>query len=405
MEKLLCGAAKADITPDESMLPMPLLGPLKFTHINDHVFVRALAFACGKERCLLLSFDLTVVPYPDILLSALSEELSLGKANIFVCVTHTHETTPLGLSNLFPSEKEEAEKRQRWFEQIQAAALSVAKASFSSLRPCRVGYGTGKSYVNCNRDEIKSGDKAELGFNFERPSDKTVKLVRIEDEAGGLIAVLINYACHAVVMNGCIERGGMGISGDLPGRTSSAIEEAFGGVCLWTSGAAGDQNPRMMTNFGVKLVDGKPVYQNLGETGHLVLELLSEEHVRDVKRALEKISCSSAEGPIFCRQARCFCPRTDGKETQYLCSLMKIGPVTFEGVDGEVPTSTGAAIVSVSPEERTVFISHANGYQGYIPDDWQLEHRSFEAEGAPLQPGYAEKRLTEAFRTLFAELA
>ena len=405
MEKLLCGAAKADITPSESMLPMPLLGPLKFTHINDHIFVRALAFACGNERCLLLAFDLTIVPYAKVLLPALSEKLSLPQENIFVCATHTHETTPLGLPHVFPLEEGEAEKCRSWFEHIQTAAVGAAREAFSSLRPCKVGFGTGKSYVNCNRDEIKSGDKAELGFNFERPSDKTVKLVRIEDEAGGLIAVLINYACHAVVMNGCIERGGMGISGDLPGRTSSAIEEAFGGVCLWTSGAAGDQNPRMMTNFGVKLVDGKPVYQNLGETGHLVLELLSEEHVRDVKRAFEQLSWSSAEGCIFCRPARCFCPRTDGKETQYLCSLMKIGPVTFEGVDGEVPTSTGAAIVSVSSEEKTVFISHANGYQGYIPDDWQLEHRSFEAEGAPLRPGYAEKRLTEAFRTLFAELA
>ena len=161
---------------------------------------------------------------------------------------------------------------------------------------------------------------------------------------------------------------------------------------------------RWTEDYIVWFVDGKPVYQNLGETGHLVLELLAEEHVRDVNRALEKIACFSAEGPIFCRQARCFCPRTDGKETQYLCSLMKIGPVTLEGVDGEVPTSTGAAIVGVSPEERTVFISHANGYQGYIPDDWQLEHRSFEAEGAPLQPGYSEKRLTETFCTLFAEL-
>lgn len=404
MERLLCGAAKADITPEESMLPMPLLGPLKFTHINDRVFVRALAFACGNERCLLLALDLTIVPYADILLPALCEKLSLPQENVFVCATHTHETTPLSLPHVFPPEEGEAEKCQSWFEHIQAAAVGAAREAFSSLRPCKVGFGTGKSYVNCNRDEIKSGDKAELGFNFERPSDKTVKLVRIEDEAGGLIAVLINYACHAVVMNGCIEQGGVGISGDLPGRTSSAIEEAFGGVCLWTSGAAGDQNPRMMSNFGVKLADGKPVYQNLGETGHLVLELLSEEHVRDVKRALEKISCSSAEGPISCRQARCSCPRTDGKETQYRCSLMKIGPVVFEGVDGEVPTSTGAAIVGVSPEGRTVFISHANGYQGYIPDDWQLEHRSFEAEGAPLQPGYSEKRLTETFCTLFAEL-
>ena len=127
MEKLLCGAAKADITPSESMLPMPLLGPLKFTHINDHIFVRALAFACGKERCLLLAFDLTIVPYAKVLLPALSEKLSLPQENIFVCATHTHETTPLGLPHVFPPEEGEAEKCRSWFEHIQAAAVGAAR--------------------------------------------------------------------------------------------------------------------------------------------------------------------------------------------------------------------------------------------------------------------------------------
>lgn len=405
MKPILCGTGKADITPEEKLLPMPLLGPLKFMHINDHIFVRSLSFQSGDEKCLIISLELTLVPYAEELINEISEKFHLARENVLLCATHTHEATPLCLPQIFPHTPEETEKCNHWFNNIKTALFTAVEDSLASLRPCKIGYGTGKSYVNCNRDEVKTGEKAELGFNFERPSDKTLKLVRIEDGAGALIAVLVNYACHAVVMNGCIENGGVGISGDLPGRTSAAIESDYPGcVCIWTSGAAGDQNPRMTTNFGMKLVDGKPEYQNLGENGHLVLELLSEEHVRDVKRTLSKVNCSFVTGEIVCRQSICRCPRTDVGEMEYLCSVLSVGDIVFEGVNGEVPTSIGASIVRSSPFEFALLVTHANGYRGYIPDDWQLEHDSFEAEGVPLRQGCADKKFTDTFLELFQNM-
>ena len=62
MNMLRAGAAKADITPKEALLPLPLLGPLQFTRINDHIFVRVLALESGNRRALVASFDLTFVP-------------------------------------------------------------------------------------------------------------------------------------------------------------------------------------------------------------------------------------------------------------------------------------------------------------------------------------------------------
>ena len=405
MIPIMCGTGKADITPGKNLLPMPLLGPLKFTHINDHIFVRSLAFQSGNEKCLIISLELTLVPYAKELIAEISEKIHLARENILLCATHTHQATPLCLPQMFPYTSEETEKCNHWFSNIKEALFTAVEDSLASLKPCKIGYGTGKSYVNCNRDEVKTGEKAEIGFNFERPSDKTLKLVRIEDENGALIAVLVNYACHAVVMNGCIENRGVGISGDLPGRTSAAIESEYPGcVCLWTSGAAGDQNPRMMTNFGIKIVDGKPVYQNLGESGHLVLELLSEEHVRDVKRVLSKINCSLAKGNISCRQSICRCPKTDGEEMEYLCSVLSVGGLLFEGVNGEMPTSIGASIIRSSSADNVLFVTHANGYRGYIPDDWQLEHNSFEAEGVPLRLGCADRKFTETFIKLIQEI-
>lgn len=77
MIPIMCGTGKADITPGKNLLPMPLLGPLKFTHINDHIFVRSLAFQSGNEKCLIISLELTLVPYAKELIAEISEKFIL----------------------------------------------------------------------------------------------------------------------------------------------------------------------------------------------------------------------------------------------------------------------------------------------------------------------------------------
>lgn len=49
---------------------------------------------------------------------------------------------------------------------------------------------------------------------------------------------------------------------------SRSSQRRYGAVALWTSGAAGDQNPRNMTNYGCQMVDGEMKYCNIGETGY-----------------------------------------------------------------------------------------------------------------------------------------
>ena len=115
MIPILCGTGKADITPGKNLLPMPLLGPLKFTHINDHIFVRSLAFQSGNEKCLIISLELTLVPYAEELIAEISEKIHLARENILLCATHTHEATPLCLPQMFPYTSEETGKCNHWF--------------------------------------------------------------------------------------------------------------------------------------------------------------------------------------------------------------------------------------------------------------------------------------------------
>ena len=111
------------------------------------------------------------------------------------------------------------------------------RRSYRTLR----GYGTGVSYINVNRQIVdpKTGRWWE-GANYEGPSDKTVAVLTFESLDGTPIAVYYNYAVHAVIA-GQLDQ----VSGDIPGAASEYVEESFDDrvVALWSSGAAGDQNP------------------------------------------------------------------------------------------------------------------------------------------------------------------
>jgi len=107
--------------------------------------------------------------------------------------------------------------------------------------PARIGYGTGVSYINVNRNIIDPKTRRWWEWpNYDGPSDRTVGVVKFDSLAGEPIAVYYNYAMHGVTV-GQLDK----VSADAPGEVSKYIEDSLDdkAVALWSSGAAGDQNP------------------------------------------------------------------------------------------------------------------------------------------------------------------
>ena len=72
-------------------------------------------------------------------------------------------------------------------------------------------------------------------------------LLRVEDESGAARALLVHYACHAVVL------GPMNCkySADYPGVMQARVEAALPGVqCMFVQGGAGDINPLFLARTG-----------------------------------------------------------------------------------------------------------------------------------------------------------
>ena len=216
---LRVGASKVDVTPSGSELPKNGFG------ILDHLYARAIVLDNSAAAAVLVTVDAGAIPDPlwQTVSQQIEKDLGIPAAHVLLTATHTHSAGgPRGPD----------------YAQKIVEAVRLAK---QRLTPGRVGYGTGESYINVNRQIIdpKTGRWWE-GPNREGPSDKTVAVVKFETLTGAPIAVYYNYAVHGVIA-GQLDQ----VSGDIPGATSRYIEESFDDqvVAVWSNGAAGDQNP------------------------------------------------------------------------------------------------------------------------------------------------------------------
>ena len=146
------------------------------------------------------------------------KELGIPAQNLIMNPTHTHSASG---------------KAEQIFNAIKTAK--------DKLQPARIGYGTGVSYINVQRNIIdRKTNKWWEGASYDGPSDKTVAVIKFESLKGEPIAVYFNYACHAVVTGNTDM-----LSGDFPGEAERYIEDSFDDkiVALFSAGAQGDQNP------------------------------------------------------------------------------------------------------------------------------------------------------------------
>ncbi|MEO8100512.1 MAG: neutral/alkaline non-lysosomal ceramidase N-terminal domain-containing protein [Acidobacteriota bacterium] len=214
---LRVGAAKVDVTPET--LPQNYLGVL------DRIHSRAIVIDNGTSSAALVTVDAGSMP--DNIWQAVTKqvesELGIPTQNVIITATHTHSVP--------------GQQAATYIAKI-VESVRVAK---QRLTLARVGYGTGVSYINVNRNIVDAKTRRWWeGPNYEGPSDKTVAVIKFETMNGDPIAVYYNYAMHAVAV-GQLDM----VSGDAPGTTSKYIEDSYDDkvVALWSTGAAGDQNP------------------------------------------------------------------------------------------------------------------------------------------------------------------
>jgi hypothetical protein len=418
LPSLRVGAARVDITPSQGELPKNSRGVL------DRLYARAIVLESGVSTAALITIDAGAVP--DALWQAVTGQiekaLTIPAANVLLTATHTHSAGG-----------------QRSPDYVQKIVESVRLAQ-QRLKPARLGYGTGVSHINVNRQIIDpKTNRWWEGPNYEGPSDKTVAVMTFGTTDGAPIAVYYNYAVHAVI-TGQLDQ----VSGDIPGAASRYIEDSFDDnvVALWSSGAAGDQNPiyyqqtydlrdirtKDYATRGIDISNAMPpggegldrnnptVARLMNQQRQMVLSMgqfLGEE-VLQVMRGIER---TDSAVPLSGRFSTISCPgreRTnqgragfegaykEGSPVEIRLGLLRIGDVMIGAVNAEVFNPIAQRLKRESPYKATMMATLTNGAarSGYIPDDASFGKQTFEVLSSRLQPGCAESAIVDGLLSL-----
>jgi hypothetical protein len=401
------GAARVEITPaPDAALPMSGYANRTqgFKGIHDSIYVRAVVVDDGSTQAAIVAWELIFCP--DAVWEETSQriatELAIRPENLILAAVHDHGAPSLGGS---------APATAAFTKKVEDAAVEAVRRAKAQLQPARIGMGTGTAYVNINRREFSTRQGWWLGFNEDGPSDKTVAVLRFDDLTGKPIAMLINYPVHAVVMG----PDNYQVTGDLAGATSRFVEQHYQGkdkprgdggprlrlapeeragdtfVALWTSGAAGDQNPvSAASGEDFALVDA--LGKILGEAAVRAAGAIKTSPDARIRGAQQVVTCPGrrVEPDPTPRAEYRF---TDSNPVDIRLELLTIGQVAIGGVSGEVLTSIGQRLKRESPFPNTIMITHANGSSGYIPNDAAFDQVSYEITTSRLKPGCAERAI------------
>jgi len=416
---LRAGAAKVDVTP--SPLPRNTLG------VHDRLYARAIVLDNGAATAALITLDAGSVSDAtwQAVTQQLASEFRIPATHVLLTATHTHSAGG-----------------QQGADYVTKIVEAVRLAR-QALVPARVGYGTGESFINVNRQitDPKTGRWWE-GANRDGVSDKTVAVLTFTRMTGAPIAVYYNYAVHGVIAGQLDE-----ISGDIPGATSRYIEESFGSdvVAVWSLGAAGDQNPiyfqqtydlrdirtREYASRGLDISNAMPPGgQGLDRKDPAVIRLMNQQKqmllsmgqflgeevlyvMRNTNRIDSKVRLYGGQKTIQCPGRERTNDGRAGFEGTYKdagpvdlrLGLLTVGDVMIGAVNAEVFNPIAQRLKRESPYKATMMATLTNGSarSGYIPDDASYAKYTFEVLSSRLRPGCAEAAIVNGLLELMDE--
>jgi len=232
------GVARCDITP-----------PIGIAHGNWTAQVHqraegidlpltctALAASAGRDTVLLVEWELLYPPVGPALAEArqrITELTGVPADHMRLSAAHNHAGPSLGP----PWFEAGAEMVAPYLASLPDRLAGVCLAACRAMRPARIASGRGQSSVNCNRRLPWQPGHPLMSPNQNGFADHEVGVVRIDDEAGQPIAILVNFAAHPTIL----AWDNRLLSPDYPGTLRRVVESLTGATCLFLQGAAGNQ--------------------------------------------------------------------------------------------------------------------------------------------------------------------
>ena len=422
MGKLFAGVAKVIITPP---IGIPLAGYEDRNKlsigIHDELYAKAFVLSDGKTKTAIVTTDLVGVDKD--LVSSIRKQVQnrtdIKKENILISASHTHSGPDFSKPKFFEEELTiEGLSKKDYVDSLrEATARKIADAVLMAnnhMKEARVGVGKG---VVCN---VAANRRDPTGL-----MDNTVGVLRVDEEEGKPLAILVNFCGHPTVLGS----DNYLISADYPGYLMKAIEDVIEEhvIAMFTNGACGNVSTRftrreqtfreakrlgsMLSGEAIKVSEmieakGQGKLKVVSKTIKLPTKRFptlreAEEDYEEAKDNFEKLK---AEGTT---KGRLRVAYTTLKGAERLAKWVKKGIGKIEEIEtemqaiaiddtilvtepGELFVEIGLDIKKKSGLENVFVVGYANDSIGYIPTWEAYKEGKYEAFSTILSPKAGE---------------
>lgn len=235
----LAGAAKADITPTESVPLAGYGGKTRMSQRVEHpIWLKALALKDDSgATSVLVTADL--VGLSDkmiaIIAKAALEKHGIPRERLILNTSHNHScpVTADVLWLYYEFTPEEAAVKDRYTAMVYAKYEEVIGAAIANLAPAELAFDQGLAGVAVNRRRSRGPESRALGGQV----DQDVPVITVKS-GNDLKAIVFGYSCHTTAL------GGLSINGDYAGFAQLELEKSFPvSVAMFVQNCGGDANP------------------------------------------------------------------------------------------------------------------------------------------------------------------
>lgn len=391
--------------------------------IFDDLYAKALVLDNGSNSVAIISVDLLWIP-PQItgkVRAIVTDKTGVPGHNVLISSTHTHFGprifSRMKLGPEAADNKVDADYVQTLIKKIansvfiahqnmQDVRLGVARGRLPEIvynRRTRLADGSVKMSFSLPDDviatrRIKQGADGATRVTFTLPPDQPqltfgpidpeAWILRVDDSEGQIIGSLVNFACHAVSGSG-YKDWFYSISTDFPGETTRILEQAEGGICLFTPGTCGNIVPLKRgreARFQIgRAIAGEAIrrLQFLPTTDDVEIEAMTTEVTMPLKQDLSPDRIMDAG--------------EDKKQLTTEFQILRLGDVYILGLPGEVLVEIGLEIKRKAGIRKLLIIALANDPIGYVCPSAAYDEGGYEpGTGTNLAQGAGEIMVEQA---------
>ncbi|HBJ38407.1 MAG TPA: hypothetical protein DDZ51_27370, partial [Planctomycetaceae bacterium] len=244
---VLAGVARCDITPPVGIyhrmwgaathdvstgVHRPLTATVLALASRSDTAFQSPTFAVALDHCLLWTAEMRT------LVDRIAQLSGVAAESIVIYFSHTHGA---GLMGMERKDLPGGEMIPPYLDDLAIKIADRIRQSIQSSVPATINYGVGSCALATNRDYWDTEKPGFVcGFNPDGTADDTVIVGRVSDDAGKIMATIVNYACHPTTL----AWDNTQISPDYIGAMREVVEQATSAPCFFIQGASGDIGPR-----------------------------------------------------------------------------------------------------------------------------------------------------------------